>query len=333
VSRELLCFELGSDTYGVDLARVREIAPYEDLARMPSTPAFLCGLLPRQEAPVPVIDFARKFGLPATSDSRRRAVLVVETRIDGSPALMGVLLDASSRVVTLDQDALADVPELGAGLRVEYLQGVARVEGRLVLVVNLDRALSATELEALQGLAADHARLIDTPAGDVHVESGRASERREGPAPGGASEEYVVFAASGVKLGLALERVRELIQYGSVSPVPGARAWIRGVTNRRGQVTTVVDLAMCLGLKPAPATARTCLLILDLDVEGGSTEVGFVIDDILDVAALGVDQIDAAPGLGAPVSADRLRGVAQVGDDFVALLDAGQLLPSGIDGA
>ena len=54
---------------------------------------------------------------------------------------------------------------------------------------------------------------------------------------------------------------------------------------------------MCLGLVPAPATARTSVLVLDLDVDGGPTEVGLAIDDILDVVALGVDQIDAPPRL------------------------------------
>ena len=113
--------------------------------------------------------------------------------------------------------------------------------------------------------------------------------------------------------------------------MPGAREWIRGVINRRGQVTAVVDLAVCLGLAPAPVTARTCILIFDAEVEGNRMPVGIAIDGILDTVALGPHEIEAPPKAGLRIPVERLLGVAHLRDGFVSVLDVGRLLP--LDGA
>ena len=141
-----------------------------------------------------------------------------------------------------------------------------------------------------------------------------------------AAEELVVFLSSGEKLALGLTEVRELLQYGTVTPVPGAREWIRGLANRRGQVMPVVDLARCLGLPPAAVTARTCILVLDLAVEGCPTAVGLAIDDVLDVVSLGRQRIESAPNLGLPIPPDRIRGVARFREGVVSVLDPERLL-------
>jgi purine-binding chemotaxis protein CheW len=329
VSRQLLCFDLGTETYAVDLLRVRQIAAFEDVVRVPSTPSFVRGLLALQEGPVPVIDLANKFGFAEVAVAQHTSVVVADACIDGGPAVMGFLVGAQSRVVEIEESAVEAVPELGAGLRVEFLCGLARVDGHPVFIVDLDRTLSATEAEALQGLAAEHLAQIEAAvaAGCATEASPRVPDERAGSRADEAGEEYVVFAVSGEKLALGLNQARELLQYGTVTPVPGAREWIRGVTNRRGRVTAIVDLAKCLGLPPAPITARSCILVLDLEVEGNRTAVGIAIDDVLDVVALAPQQIEVAPRLGVAIPPDRLRGVARVGDGFVSLLAVEHLLP------
>jgi purine-binding chemotaxis protein CheW len=335
VSTQLLCFDLGAETYAIDLARVREIAPLVDVVRVPATPSFVRGLLPRQEQPVPVIDLAVKFGLTQTPGSDRLSVVVVDARIDGEPALMGFLVDARSRVVECGEGELEAVPELGARIRVEFLRGVAHVEERLAFVVDLDRMLSATDAEALDGLAAEH-------LAELEAASDAGSDMSSGERPAAASvtkhadearEEYVVFSASGERLALGLAQVRELLHYGAVTPVPGAREWIRGVTNRRGQVTAVIDLAKCLGLPPTPVTARSCILVLDIEVEGSPVAAGIAIDDVLDVVSFARQKIEAVPRVGVPVVRECLRGVARVGERFVSLLDVDHLLPLGVPSA
>lgn len=328
MTAQMLCFDLGSETYAVELDSVREIAPYRDVVRVPSIPSFVRGLLSRRDAAVPVIDLACKFGLGAMDGTDHTSVVVVDTRIDGGAALMGFLVDDRARVVEVGENDVEAVPELGAGIRVEFLRGIARVERRLLFLLDLDRALSATEVEALQGLAADHRARLEAAVADEDAATvlPRPSDERH-RLDSGSSEDYIVFAVSGERLGLSLGRVRELLQRGTVTPVPGARDWIHGVINRRGQVMAVVDLAMCLGLPAGQSTARASILVLDLEVEGKPTEVGLAIDDILDVVSLGPDAIDAAPRVGAPVSPDHLRGVGRYGDGFVSLLEPERLLP------
>jgi purine-binding chemotaxis protein CheW len=331
MSTQLLCFDLDTETYAVDLARVREIAPFVDVARVPATPAFVRGLLPRQEHPVPVVDLAVKFGLAQTPGSDRLSVVVVDACMDGEVvAPMGILVDASSRVVEIDEREIEAVPELGARIRVEFLRGVAHVEGGLVFVVDLDRMLSATEAEAVHGLAAEHAAELEghAKAGGAFSDL-RAAGAGDRPRVADDREEYVVFLASGERLALGLTQVRELLQYSTVTPVPGAREWIRGVMNRRGQVTPVIDLAKCLGLAPAPVTARSCILVLDAEIEGNRVAVGIAIDDVLDVVSFTRQAIATVPPLGVPVARERLSGVVRIGEAFVALLDVERLLPLG----
>jgi purine-binding chemotaxis protein CheW len=140
-------------------------------------------------------------------------------------------------------------------------------------------------------------------------------------------EEYLVFVVSGVELALGLSQIRELIQYVSVVTVPGAQEWIRGVTNIRGQVIPIVDLAKCFGLTPEPVTTRTCNLVLEVEVEGHHTHVCAVADHVRDVIELERGQIEPAPRIGTSIPQDRIRGTARHGDGFLTLLNVERLLP------
>jgi purine-binding chemotaxis protein CheW len=280
------------------------------------------GLLQRDAGPVPVIDLSAKFGLVTPPGAPRTNVIVTETQVDGAPTLLGLLTTDRSRVVEVDEAAIAAVPEVGSGIRLEFLRGVVSAEGVSAFLLHLERTVSATEVEALEGLTAAHLRQLEEAGVGVQAATtdGSLSVATE-------SEEYVVFVVSDVRLAAALGRLRELLAYGSVVPVPGARAWIRGVTNRRGQVTPVIDAATCLGLPSRSITPRSRILVFDADVEGSPTPVGVAIDDVLDVVALEPQDIEPAPQIGLPIPPGRLRGVARVGGDFVSVLDVGRLLP------
>jgi purine-binding chemotaxis protein CheW len=155
--RQFLSFTLDRVDCAVGILQVKEILQCETISRVPSVPRSVRGVINLRGAVVPVVDLALKLGLRETPISRRTCILVVEARLDGEPAVLGVLADSVSEVLDLADADVEPPPTFGARIEVDYLTGMGKVEGRLVLLVDLDRALSAEEKEVAGRLAADQA--------------------------------------------------------------------------------------------------------------------------------------------------------------------------------
>jgi len=324
--RELLCFSLGAEEYGIDLASVHAISPVGDLHSVPDTPSFLRGVIPSPLGPAPLVDLARKFKLGSEARPERPTAAIVETRIAGEPSAMAILIGESSRVVEMEPGRIERPPELGGGIRAEFLQGVVRVEDRTVFVIDLGPSLSATEVEALEGLRADYR---DGGGMDIAVES-RLTPSAEASSVDRDRSEYLVFSISGVSAGFRLTEISELVQIGSVMPLPGVPRWVSGVTNVRGQVIPVLNTATLVGLPSAPATSRTCSIIADVRVGERSAAVAFVVDDVLQVVAPTPGEIDLPASMGLPLPAEHVKGVARCDRGFVALLSPAALVPGAL---
>ncbi len=325
--RELLCFSLGSEEYGIDLAGVHAISSVAGLHSVPGTPSFLRGVIPSPLGPAPLVDLARKFKLGTEASPERPTAAIVETPIAGAPTAMAILIGESSRVVEVEPDNIEPPPELGAGIRAEFLRGVARVEGRTVFIIDLGPSLSATEVEALEGLRSDYRDTVGEASGQTVRHGGSA-----GSAGGFDRDrsEYLVFSISGVSAGFRLTEISELVQIGSVMPLPGVPRWVSGVTNVRGQVIPVLDTAALVGLASAPPTSRTCSIIADVQVGERSTAVAFVVDDVLQVVAPAPGEIDLPASVGLPLPAEHVKGVARCDAGFVALLSPAALVPGAL---
>lgn len=138
--------------------------------------------------------------------------------------------------------------------------------------------------------------------------------------------QYLTFSVGSEEYGLSILDVREILEYGVVTRVPRAPAHIRGVMNLRGRVVPLVDLAVRFGLKPAPPTARTCVVVVEAELQGERTVMGLVVDAVSQVIELSVDEIESAPPFGATVDAVFLSGLGRAGKRFVLLLDIQRVL-------
>lgn len=134
------------------------------------------------------------------------------------------------------------------------------------------------------------------------------------------------FYVAGGEYALEILQVREIVPPGEITPLPRVPDFVCGLLNLRGSVVPVVDLARRLGLEPTPRTARSCIVVTELDLDGDPTRIGLLTDDVGQVLELGPGDVEAAPELGAPVSARFLRGVGKVGSRFVLILDAEALI-------
>jgi purine-binding chemotaxis protein CheW len=155
--RQFLSFTLDRVDCAVGILQVKEILQCETISRVPSVPRSVRGVINLRGAVVPVVDLSLKLGLRETPISRRTCILVVEARLDGEPAVLGVLADSVSEVLDLADADIEPPPTFGARVEVDYLTGMGKVDGSLVLLIDLDRALSAEEKELAGRLVAEEA--------------------------------------------------------------------------------------------------------------------------------------------------------------------------------
>jgi len=148
--RQLVIFQLAREVYGLDINWVREIITLQDVTRVPGAPDFVEGVINLRGHVIPVIDLRKRFGLEAPVDPRRTRIVVV----DVPPHTMGLVVDAVTEVLRIRESVVEPAGNVLAGVDVAFIQGVAKLEHRLVILLDLQRLLHAAELKALEQVEA-----------------------------------------------------------------------------------------------------------------------------------------------------------------------------------
>jgi purine-binding chemotaxis protein CheW len=141
--------------------------------------------------------------------------------------------------------------------------------------------------------------------------------------------QYLTFDLGDAEYGVPVLAVREVVEYGAVTRVPGTPPWIRGAANLRGAVVAVVDLAVKFGLPASPPGRRTCIIVFAAGLSGEETAVGVVADAVNAVAEFPAAQIEPPPPFGGAVRPELLLGMARGRGKFVPLLDIEKVLSAG----
>jgi purine-binding chemotaxis protein CheW len=142
----------------------------------------------------------------------------------------------------------------------------------------------------------------------------------------GQAGQYLTFQLAGEEYAVELLQAREILRYEQVTRVPTAPPSIRGVLNLRGRVVPVVDLSVKLGLPDTPVTGRTCIVIVDVALDGERTVMGVIAEAVSQVVDLGAGDIEPPPAFGPRARVEFLRGMARLGERFALLLDLDLLL-------
>jgi purine-binding chemotaxis protein CheW len=143
------------------------------------------------------------------------------------------------------------------------------------------------------------------------------------------AEPYLTFAIGDDTYAVGLRQVREILEYPAVTRVPRAPRWIRGVINLRGRVVPVADLAVAFGQSPAPVTRRTCVVIVEVTLDGQPAIAGVVADSVCQVIDLRRADIGPPPDFGTRTPVDYLAGMGRVDAGFVLVLDLDRALAPG----
>lgn len=139
-------------------------------------------------------------------------------------------------------------------------------------------------------------------------------------------DQHLTFDLSGEELAVPVTNIREIIRYGKLTKMPMVPDFIEGVINLRGNVVPVINLASKFSLKSSGSDKRTCIIIMEIEVEDNSVVMGIVVDKVLQVMQIPDEEIEPAPALGANIHTDFIKGMAKTEDSFTIILDIGQVL-------
>jgi len=141
-------------------------------------------------------------------------------------------------------------------------------------------------------------------------------------------QQYLTFMLGREVFAIGILHIKEIIEYGQLTTVPMMPVFIRGVINLRGAVVPVVDLSSRFGGQPSQVTRRSCIVILELEVEDEIQVIGVVVDAVNEVLEIAATDIEPAPSFGTRIRTDFIQGMGKVQDRFVIILNVNNVLSS-----
>ncbi len=144
---QYLAFMLAGEVYAIGILAIKEIIEYHSLTEVPMMPPCVRGVINLRGAVVPVVDLLARFGRPSSAVTKRTCVVIVEAACGADERqVMGLLVDAVNEVLDISSADIEPPPAFGARLRSDFIQGVGKVRGKFVLLLDVDRALSIDEI-------------------------------------------------------------------------------------------------------------------------------------------------------------------------------------------
>lgn len=139
--KKFVTLGLGNERYGIEVTKTREIIARYEIVPLPKTPEFIEGIISLRGDIIPVVDLRKRFELPSRERDADTRIIVIEMR-DFS---VGIQVDRVYEVLKLAEEAIEPPPPMVSGLKADYLEGVAEVQGKLTTILNLDEIFSSTE--------------------------------------------------------------------------------------------------------------------------------------------------------------------------------------------
>jgi len=148
--KEYLAFTLGQEEYGIDILRVQEIRGYEPVTRIANAPNFIKGVVNLRGIIVPVVDMRIKLNLGTPTYDQFTVVIILSI----AGRVVGMVVDSVSDVMTLTPEQVKPAPEMGTSFDSDYLIGLGTLNERMLILVDIDKLMSSTEMGLIEKLAA-----------------------------------------------------------------------------------------------------------------------------------------------------------------------------------
>lgn len=148
-TKQYLTFMLGGEVFAIGILSIKEIIEYTGLTEVPLMPACIRGVINLRGAVVPVLDLAVRFGKHSSEVTKKTCVVIVEVHNGDERHVMGVVVDAVNAVLKIAAAEIEPAPGFGAKIRNDFIEGMGKVNGKFVILLNVNQVLSTEEIGAL----------------------------------------------------------------------------------------------------------------------------------------------------------------------------------------
>lgn len=142
---QLVSFNIGSEEFGVDILKVQEINRMVEITRVPQAPSYVEGVINLRGKVIPIVDLRKRFNLEVKEYDKNTRIVVVD--ISGN--IMGMVVDSVSEVLRLPSNTIEPPPEIVASINSEYIKGVAKLEDRLLIFLDLSKVIDVSEMSGM----------------------------------------------------------------------------------------------------------------------------------------------------------------------------------------
>lgn len=161
---QYLTFQLAGEAFAIGILAIKEIIEYHSLTEVPMMPACVRGVINLRGAVVPVMDLLARFGRPPSPVTKRTCIVIVEVsaEVDGERErqVIGVVVDAVNEVLDISSADIEPAPAFGARIRTDFIQGMGKVRGKFVILLDVQHVLSLDDMDALTQAGADAAPVL-----------------------------------------------------------------------------------------------------------------------------------------------------------------------------
>ncbi len=145
-----LTFSMADEEYGVGILKIKEIIGMMPITTVPQTPEFVKGVINLRGKVIPVVDLRLRFGMDSIDYTERTCIIVVEVAGQAETIQIGIVVDSVSEVLSIKGEDIEETPTFGTKLNTDYILGMAKMDGGVKILLDIDRVLSAGEIAALE---------------------------------------------------------------------------------------------------------------------------------------------------------------------------------------
>jgi purine-binding chemotaxis protein CheW len=149
---QFLTFELSADVYGINILNIKEIIAFGKITRVPMMPSFIAGVINLRGSVVPVVDLALRFDKLKSAVTKRSSIVIVEVKDEDGALEIGISVDEVNEVLDILSDEINPAPTFGTKIRTDFIFGIAKIDAKSLVLLDVDNMLSIDEISQLDNL-------------------------------------------------------------------------------------------------------------------------------------------------------------------------------------
>ncbi|MBM9589507.1 purine-binding chemotaxis protein CheW [Leptospira sp. 201903075] len=147
---QYLTFLISEELFGLGILYIKEIIEFESVTHVPMMPDYIPGVINLRGNVVPVIDLNTRFYKRKTETTRKTCIIITEIKLETEIIDVGLLVDAVNEVVDIVPESIEEPPSFGSKIRLDFIQGLGKLENKFVIILKVNQILELSELQAIQ---------------------------------------------------------------------------------------------------------------------------------------------------------------------------------------